>query len=175
METIFEKQNGVNVAIMQRVSLMLSYPIHPGGLTAALQTVLADKVIGVLASNPSRPVEIFLTLAADLDDETDAITIAMAHDPVFIALDKTVIVADNSDAVTVTITCPRPSPAAVTLEVAYRARNDTLTWQDLTDWPIPLTSGVGSDTLTAQDRGEVALRVKNGGNRSNDVVRLTCR
>jgi hypothetical protein len=179
METIFETQRNeqdqpIQVAVMQRIQVNLTYAVHPGALTEALKAALPGKIIGVSTGGANRPVEVYLTLAATVDDEPTVTTTVMAHDPVFVTLSKDIVLANGVDMAIAGVLAPKPGAAPVTLQMAWK-KDDATLFVDATDWPIPLDDGAGFDHMTANDRGVVALRVKDGANRNNEILRITCR
>lgn len=88
-----------------------------------------------------------------------------AQDPVYIYSDKTLMLADNIERCTITVTAPKPGAAPVVLQVSVNGGI-------LVDFPIPLTGGIGSDYFTAKDPGTITVTVKNGSNRSADVLTI---
>lgn len=127
-------------------------------LHAALKAALGSKCFGLSTYGAGRDISIWMDDSAVQADLDSAAAIAAAHDPVSLSADKTTILANGTDAATVTVRAPKPGAAAVTLLV------------NGVDWPIALTNGVGSDTLTALDPATITISVKNPSNRSTDVL-----
>lgn len=178
METVYETQRDeqghpIQVATGKRMQFTLTYPVHTSALTDALKAALPGKVIGVNAGGVNRPVEVLLALTATDDDEPAITATVMAHDPVFIVPAKDQVLANGVDMVIVGINAPKPGAAPVTLQMAWKPGVQPA-WNVAQDWAIPLTDGAGFDHMTANDRGTVAMRVKNGTNRSNEVLKIAC-
>lgn len=137
---------------------------HSPALHAACVAALGfvetgGKFGGVSTYGAHRPISLWLDDSAVQADLDSAAALAAAHDPVTITVDKTTIVANGTDAATVTVRAPKPGAAAVTLQI-----------NGVTDWPIALTNGVGTDTLTALDAGVITITCKNSSNRTTDVL-----
>jgi len=127
-------------------------------LHAALKAALGSTFFGLSTYGTGRDISIWLDDSAVQADLDSAAAIAAAHDPVSLSADKTTILANGTDAATVTVRAPKAGAAAVVLSV------------NGVDWPIALTNGVGSDTLTALDPATITISVKNPANRSTDVL-----
>lgn len=137
---------------------------HSDALFAACVAALGfvesgGKFGGVSTYGPARPISLWLDDSASGADETTAASLTAAHDPVHLSVDKATITANGTDAATVTVRAGKPGAAAITLLV-----------NGVTDWPIALTGGVGTDTLTALDAGTITITVKNPANRSTDQL-----
>lgn len=148
---------------MKEVNATLSdwhSPALHAACVAALGFVETGGKFGAVSTyGPARPISLWLDDSASAADQTTAANLAAAHDPVHLSIDKTTITANGTDAATVTVRAGKPGAAAVTLLI-----------NGATDWPIPLTNGVGTDTLTALDAGTITITVKNPANRSTDSL-----
>jgi hypothetical protein len=163
---------------MIEIQMSLPFDIQTGALDEALRSAYPAQLVGVSSygrdlKDNMRPLSIWCEDATTLEEQTEIQRIAMQHDPVFLSLDTMEILANGKAKANLTVQAPRPNAAPVVIETAWK-RDGTILWESADDWAIPLVKGAGVDHMLSTSKGIVMLRVKNGVNRSTEVLRVRC-
>src|SRR5258708_22764250 len=130
---------------MNELQVTLPIAPHVDALTQAINTALPGKSSGISTyGDASNPISIWFFSPPVLADITTAQASCAAHDPVHLTVDKTTITANGSDMATVTVSATKQGAAAVKLSVSLNSGTPQ-------DFPINLTNGIGSNTITSID------------------------
>lgn len=140
-------------------------PNVSGALDTALRAALGARCYGLSTYGAGRDISIWLDDSATATDQSQAGSLAAAHDPVFLTVDKTTIQRGGTDAATVTVNAPKIGAAPVTLAVSTNGGAPV-------DWPVTLVGGTGTDKLTSLDPATITVTVKNPANRSTDSLTI---
>lgn len=141
-------------ALSQALTAVLPAVMAGGGIQA--HTDPANAVIGGM-------IDVNIADNATASDKANITGIINAHDPVFLTVDKTRLKADDTERCTINVTAPKPGAAAVVLSISCNGSAPV-------DFPVSLAGGVGSDYFTCKDPASITIRVKNGANRSVDIL-----